>query len=512
MFQLFITLNLRLWWHSLKKTEIGAILLSSVFFLLILGQFLGVAITLLFAGDVEAVRETYPWFTPDVQTALHLVFINLLWMSQLVFTKISRLRLHDNRKLLALGMPVRKLAFLINFAGILHPVNLLFSGFWLFYLGLMTSSAWQFLVIVLFIPVNYGIISTLKWRFKLFSSAHSKWMTGVWGISFFFLLILFSYLNLDSLSQNPQEIVRHLSWLHYTPGGLIYFLAAGPASPASLIAAAGMLFVSLVMLNRELIHQTKTALLTPAAAAAHPKNSLYLSFFKKWLGPAGGKYFHAVWSHSYAKSQLLLTFLIPFLYFSISHDGSSFGNYFVAAGLGFVPVMFFMTLLINPFGFENRELLLSLQSPVPVGTIIRERIHTAIKIGFVTILLVLIPIPWLYSSPAMMVQVALGIFFISLAVLYFVIRNCFQNYKKIEQVSLFSMSNPVLPASIIYTGMFILFLLGGFCFVPYRPYQWIQIIILVCLSAGLIFILHKKKEELVNLFKSNMIPKLWNEL
>ncbi|MDX1592063.1 MAG: hypothetical protein R3283_08870, partial [Balneolaceae bacterium] len=109
MLREFARLNTILWWRSLQSVEVAAILFYSLFLLLILGQFIGVAITLIIAPDITAVRETYPWYTQEVNLMFNLIFINLLWLNQVFFTKISRLRLTDNRKLLGLGMPLKRL-------------------------------------------------------------------------------------------------------------------------------------------------------------------------------------------------------------------------------------------------------------------------------------------------------------------------------------------------------------------------------------------------------------------
>lgn len=513
MVNLFITLNVRLWWRSLKGNELAAIIFYSLFLLLVFSQFIGVAITLLFAPDLEIVRETYPWLTENVQLAIHLIFINAIWVTQVFFTKISRLRLPDNRKLLALGMPVNKLAHYLNAAGFLHPMNILFHLFWLVYLGLMTTSAWHFVGVVLFILVNYGLISSFKWQFKMVKSDKLKVVNGILGLTIFSLLIFVPTVTPGEFMVDPEVFTSYLlTWLHYTPGFLIYYLAAELTSTLSIAGVITGLALLLIFLNSNLIYQTRMALLTPLAGSSQASEPSYLAFFKKWLGLEGGKYIYNVWNHSYTKTQLAISFLIPAFYIVLMSDGTLTGNFIVVMFLTLLPAFFLMLLITNMFGFENRELLLSLQGPSSVSYIIKERVKSAVKLSAVTFVFVVLFVPLFYHSIPSILQIILAIAFVLQAILLFVMKSSINNYKKIEDVGLMSVSNPVIPASITFICMFIILLLGGFSFIVIEQFQWVHISALLFINIGLATIFMSKVKRIEKSFKSKIIPQLWNEL
>ncbi len=514
MFKLFVTLNVRLWWRSLRGIEIGAILFYSIFLLLILGQFIGIAITLLFATDLEVVQEAYPWLTADVQLMFNLIFINLFWFTQLFFTKISRLRINDNRKLLALGMPAGKLVNFLNMAGFFHPVNLLFNVIWLFYLGLLTETYQQFFAVLLLIIVNYGIINSFKWRFKLFTEENLKWVNGMLGISVVMLILFSTAMDVRTYFEQPELIALNVNqWLVYTPGSFFYWMShdvtSNTAIWVSIVVFAGLI----LLLNKDLSEHTKHALLKPLASAKSASDdSNQISFFIKWLGHQGGKYFYSVWNHPYSKTQFLLAYVLVIPYIILMNDGTAVGNYMVAVFLALMPVLFLMVMLTNMFGFENRELLLSLQAPVNYNTIIRERFVSALKISQVAMLTVLIAVPFFFDTIITIIQILCGVIFITIVFLHYVLHSCIDNYKKIEDVSLMSVSNPIIPASVTFTSMFIVMVLGVFTFIILEQNQWVHILILVIANIFMGFWFIKKFKTISKPFKSKVIPQLWNEL
>lgn len=513
MFKLFATLNARLWWRSLGGSELAAILFYSLFLILVFSQFIGVALTLLIAPDLEIVRETYPWFTPEVQVAIHLIFINALWISQAFFIKISRLRLQDNRKLLAMGMPLSRLARYLNFAGFLHPLNFLFSLFWLIYLGLMTSTGLQFLAVVFFIIVNYSLISSLKWNFKLFSSRHIKFVNGILGLTLFSMLLFVPALDPGAFIVHPEAFMTYLlRWLQYTPAYPVYLLAKELTGGPILIWSIFLLLLLAIYLNRHLISQTRTALLIPRSGASDDSSPSRLTFFKKWLGLEGGKYIYNVWNHSYTKTQLAISFLIPAFYIILMNDGTSTGKFMVVIFLTLLPAFFLMLLITNMFGFENRELLLTLQSPSTVSHIISERVKTALKLSMLSFCFVILFVPLFFDTLLSMVQIVFAIGFVLQLILLYVIKSSINNYKKIEDVGLMSVSNPVIPASVTFLCMFIILFAGLFSFIVVEQFQWLHTLILLLINIGLAVHFINKMKRIETFFKSKIIPQLWNEL
>ncbi len=514
MLKLFIEINGKLWWRSLRSVEIGAVIFYSLFLLLIFGQFLGVALTLLFAPDLEAVKEAYPWYTEEVQLMFHLLFVNLIWFAQLFYTKISRLRLNDNRKLLALGMPIRKLTVYLNLAGFFHPVNLMFNLFWIFYLGLMTSSFSHLTLVILLIIVNYGLINSFKWRFKRMTSKYSRWSTGALGLAFMMIVILGTQINLAPFMLEPETLAPYVNqWLIYSPGMIFYSVASGALSQIMIVVASLFLILITCMLLLDLNAHTQTALRTPlSSTAVHQQKNGGIGKFFKWLGHQGGKYFYSVWNHPYSKTQIILTYIFVIPYIAFVATGSMGGGFLVSVLLTLIPVIFLMVLMANMFGFENRELLLSLQAPVSRSSLIIERFKAAFKITMIGVLTVFLMVPFLYDSLLTMVQVMMGVLFICLIFIHYVLNSSMSNYKKIESVSLMSVSNPVVPASVNFTGMVMVLILGVFTFPVLNDYQALHIIALSSANVVLVMLFMKKLDNVSKTFNQKVIPHLWNEL
>ena len=513
MLREFARLNTILWWRSLQSVEVAAILFYSLFLLLILGQFIGVAITLIIAPDITAVRETYPWYTQEVNLMFNLIFINLLWLNQVFFTKISRLRLTDNRKLLGLGMPLKRLVTYLNLAGFLHPVNLLFNIIWILYLGMLSESALQYVTIILFLFVNYGLINSFKWRFKLFTAENMKWVNGFLGMVFIILVIISTSLNLPEYITDVSSIAEALnSWLLYTPGNIFYSVASTLNSVLILGILITTFLILIYFLNRDMAEHTRQALMQPINSNVRAGNSGTVYTFIRRLGQQGGKFFFTIWNHSYSKTQFLLTYVLVVPYILIVGNSSEPNHFMVSVFLTFIPVVFLMVMLANPFGFENRELLLILQAPVERRKIILERYKTAFKItgiGFITVLILL---PFVFDKILTMTRVLLGVIGITLVFLHLILKSSISNYKKIEEVSLMSVSNPAIPASITFSAMFIVLLLGIPAFNELQGREWLHIALIAFAALALAIWFIKKLHTVTESFKKIVIPKLWNEL
>lgn len=509
MLKLFATLNAKIWWRSLAGVEIAAMLFYSVFLLLVLGQFLGVILILIFMDDVEQARQFYSWITEDIQFTAHLVFLNSLFFSQIFFVKINRLQLNENRKLLSFGMSANRLAWYLNLAGFFHPLNVIFLFVWLLYLINMAGSATHIAMVTLLVFVTYGVISSLKWRFRIFSAERFKQLSAVVSTFVLFFILIGLYLDFTPYIESPDLAAQTVNpWLIYTPGYLFYYAGHLLTDPAIHIFLIALLLFLFVVVNRDMMLNTKSALLSPPQTTSAITKKSQLSFFIKWLGHEGGKYFHAVWSHKYSKIQLLITyvFVIPYIVFL----GDS--TYIIGVFLTLIPMIFLMVMLTNMFGFEHREILLSLQFPVRLETIVIERIKAALLICLAGSSIVLILVPVFIESIPAMLQMHMGIIMISLVFLHYILRSSINNYKKIEEVSVMSVSNPVLPASITFSSVFIVMIIGLFTFFIFESFVWYHIAILVGVNLILLLSFMRKLARISYPFKLKMIPKLWNEL
>ncbi len=513
MFKLFLNINATLWWRSIKGSELLAMAIYGLFGILIFGQLLLVAFAIMFAPSLESVQEIYPWVTPDAQYLMHLVFINAIWISNLTFTKISRLRLQDNQKFLAFGFPITKLSKYMNLAGFLQPVNLLFNLFWLVYFGFLAASTMNFLVICLMVIVNYGFFNALKWRFKNVLENKLHWVNIALAGVIVIIIITRPYINFSSIVNHPEVFIDQIiGWLKYSPGGLLYFLSASLSNPTVTAGAIGILIAAIFFLYRDLALQTRTALLMPLSTATSDQKNSQLPFFKRVFGKQGGKFFYTVWSHSYTKTQILITFFISGLYIFMFNDGTIIGDFMVPVFLTIIPVLLLMLFMTNMFGFENRELLLMLQSPISNDGLVWHRIKAVLISSLGSLLLITFAIPFFFDSMVTMVQIYLGFIFICFIFLHYLLLSSIKNYKKINDVALMSISNSVVPASVSFTGMFMVLLLGLVSFIVFDPFQWLHIALLATVNGLLIYFFIRRISNMKFLFKTHVVPKLWNEL
>lgn len=509
MLKLFSTLNLKLWWRLLQGLEVAAILFYSFFVIIAAGQFLGVILVLLFTSDIETYQSLYPWLTEDVHLFSNLLFVNIFWFTQVFFTKINRLRLNENRKLLSFGMPVKNLSHYLNLAGFFHPLNLIFNIFWLIYLCVMAPSPIQYIAIVLLIIVNYGFITSIKWRVRTFTADRFKTVSGVTLLLVIFVLILASTFDIKPYLSSPESSARLFTdWLYYSPGYIFFYVGKGLTGIVEQIFVIGILLVLTFLLNRDVYYKTKAALLSPPKTQSNELKNSQLNKFIKWLGKEGGKYFYSVWNHNYSKIQLLITYVFVIPYVVLLGDST----YIIGVLLTLIPIIYLMVMLTNMFGFENRELLLSLQMPIKTKTIVTQRIIAALLVSLTGSGIVFIIVPIFIESLPEMIQVHLGILTICLVFLHYIMTSCIENYKKIEEVSVMSISNPVLPISMSFTAMFIVMILGLFTFFIFEEYIWYHILALLCLDGILAITLIRKINSMAQPFQEKVIPHLWNEL
>ena len=513
MFKLFIQINTKIWKDSLTGLKIFSFVIYALLGLLFFGQFVGIALLIMFAPNIEVVQELYPWFTEEMQFFAHLFFINSIWFTQLFFTKISRLHLSENRKFLAFGMPLKKLTNYLNIAGFLQPIHLFFSIFWIFYLGLFAQTFIQYFIVILLVVVNYGIISSFKWRLKNASIDYLKLTNALMATVIIALVVTLSYVDLNSTIGQPERFADlFLPWIQFTPGGLLYTLSGHPFELTSSLLIIALLTAALVTLSFDLYYHTKSSLLNSFGTQKKQKVSKRIRLYTKIFGRQGAKFFHSVWSHSYTKNQLLITFVITGMYIFLFHDGTSAGDVIVGVFLTFIPVMILMLFMTNMFGFENRELLLVIQSPVKTADVAIERVKTSLICTIFGFAVIVITTPFLYSAPATNIQIYTGALFICLVFLNYLLHSSIKNYEKIEDVQLSSLSNPVIPASVTFTAMFIILLLGLVSFPVINQFQWTHIILLSICNCILLYLFWKRLRNIINPFKSQVVPRLWNEL
>lgn len=509
MLRLFILLNARLWWRSLKGMELAAILFYGFFVLLLAGQIAGVLLLMLFSPEADVIQEIYPQITEEVHLFIHLVFLNILWLNQIFFTKINRLPVHENRKLLSFGMPLKKLAMYQSIAGFFHPFNMIFHVLWILYLSSAAPDIQGWFIGLLLIVANYTLIHSIKWRFRL-RAAKKFGRTAAYIIGMLILVFfLINNMELPDYSDSLPDIALGLiPYLLYTPGYLFYYIFSGlPAVWLQIVTGVLLLgFISWTV--SDMTKKRMDALRTPSHSTVQRVETSYLAHFIKWLGPEGGKFVYTVVSHKYSKMQLFIVYLIVVLFLSLVNDGL----YITGVYLSAIPMTWILIMLTNMFGFENRELLLSMQFPKPTEMMIRERIRAALKMSVVGSAPLLVLIPLFVEPLQLVLQFFLGILFVSLVFTHLGLSSCFHNYKKIEEVGLMSVSNPVLPASITFLAIIILIFCGIIAFIVVEGYIWFHILVLATINIVLAIGLRSRLKDITKPFNKNVLPELWNEL
>jgi hypothetical protein len=440
---------------------------------------------------------------------VHLLLVNILWFNQIFFTKIYRLNISENRKLLTFGMTVRKLSVYLNIAGFLHPINALFHFFWILYAWFLSETYMQFATGVFLVFANYALIYSLKWRFRIFTAEKFKQVGAVISTFILFFILIALYLDVTPYFGSMKEAAALFTgWLIYTPGYLFYYVFGEMNSVTVALITIASLAIVLFTAIVDMIKNTKMALLTPVQNTNHTVQTGQLALFIKWLGHEGGKYFYSVWNHKYSKIQLMITYVFVVPYIIFLGDTS----YIIGVFLTLLPIIFLLVMLTNMFGFENRELLLSLQFPVHTKTIVRQRVQTAILVCLGGSSIVFILVPVFITGFAKMIQVHLGILCIVLVFLHYILKSSINNYKKIEEVSVMSVSNPVLPASITFIAVFIVMILGIGTFIFFESILYYHIAFLSAVNIILFISFKRKLSRIQQPFIQKVIPKLWNEL
>lgn len=514
-FRLFLTLNAKIWWRSVSTLEVVAIVLYTAFVLLVFAQFAATAVAILFTPDAAQLREVYEWYTEEVGLLVQLIFVNAVWFSQLFFTRASRMQFSENRKLIALGFSMKKVVRFLNLAGILHPMNFFFHLIWMIYLLPMAKDIFGVLTVLMVIAVNYGLITMVKARFKTGSDKQQLLNMGLFFFIIFWLIFGPQFLAGTDFSLSHALVDTLNSWLIWTPAYLMVVIAEG-AALTGITGGTAILIAGLLALTwRQMSVDTRRALQQPMESSGkRTGKSRLLGFLTSCFGNESGKYLYTVWSHIYCRTQILFIYFFVSIYMVLimGSDTGLVSPTLIFFFLVTIPVTFFMVMLSNAFGFENRELLLSLQFPKDRVKLLTTRIVAALTITAVGSFFIFILIPFLVPGWLTGLQMLMGILLICLAFLYFISWSSFANYKKIEQVSLMSLSNPVVPSSVSFTSFFVVMFAGLISFPVFESFQHFHVAALVGLNLILMRQLYNRYRSLRFMITKKLIPKLWNEL
>lgn len=511
MLKLFIRLNTRLFWHSLTKTEVIAMIFYAFFMALLAFPLLQSVYLISSVDDISEIQQAFPWLNDDLFFLIQLSIVNTIWIGQLMLVKPGRLRLEENRKLLAMGYPLNKLANYLNLAGLLHPMNLFFHILWFVYLGNKAESTLHLLLITVLIVVNYGLISSFKWRFRMVFSNHLKWVNSLLFLFLLMVIILSPHINLDAIPVLIENYAIQITqWLSILPGGLLLTVTTFSIASISFWVTALLLISAVYFLQKDLNDQTISALQTPVSEKFQITSENTLQRFKKMFGIDGGKFLFYVWAHPYTKMQLLSIAIVPAFYAWVMSGGETDNSGLITFFIALIPTGFLMYALPNMFGFEAREFLLIQQLPRTLNEVIRERVISICKIIAVLIIPAVLILAILYPNLLKILHLTTGILFLLIVCTHISITSAFNNYKKVVYTG-FSFSSPVVPTSVGFMNLVVAAIIGVIAFAGFMPVG-IHAALLAVGSVYLTYLLVKRMKTLDEKFKIHILPKLWNEL
>ena len=511
MFKKLLQYNWSLFISSLTKTQA----IISLIYALLVGVLLfnlagGILYVALFS--IDSSRHNIEWLTPEILDVLLLVTANSLWLVQFTISGERHYYLSENRKLLSLGYPVKRLSRDLAILTFLHPLNLGINIAWLLFL-LPRSSATGFILMPIAVLVNYFCLIYLKSRLAYFFKKRLMWIGGFFVALLFSLLFLLPKETVKTWLKNldPQTLIESMSYyLSLLPGGLMEQTIIIASQPLGLFVAS-LIGVALILLLYENQHsRLKAVLSAPINENTKKTDRSYWPQFKAWIGNSGGKYNYYVIQHPYTKLQLIMTVPIIVIALPIFITESAVTLFMLHLFGMLIPMGLCTLFLFNVFGFENKEWLLSIQFPQQLNEQIRERFVKAILVpglAFVGVTLL-----ELFFSKSVIDGgfLILKNVFMCLVFFYFSFWSSFHNYRNIPWSSYNQWTNPIIPQSVSLILGFIFMICG---IIVYYPSPVLEPYIMLGVIAGIIFLsihIRKKLSGLAKRFRINILPELWN--
>lgn len=515
MFKKLVVYN----WKLFRNSLTGAKLLVLCVYGLLLGLIFSQVISTVYAIVMlqhSQLNNMFNWYTPERGKAILLAFANILWLTQFFFTNIRLMKLEENRKLLTMGFPLRKLARYLTLLAFAHPLNLLFNATWFILLMLQFGSSYFIPLALAIVLANFSIILSAKFRVLSTIKNYQKWLLLLILFSLPVLGVLIDQLLSNSFFQHFQQYLgtfNHIATV--LPGGLVS-TTPNLSYNLSLIIGIFILCIGiLVSLYRDHLANTRKALQTAPSEEYNQPNS---SWLREWLcsqlGNHAGKYVYYVVTHPYNKIQAIIFLGFPILYipFMISKiDELGTSKFIVLFFFMYAPMGFQLMFLGNMFGYEHRELLKEMQFPVSLKKQLKQRIHGAFVLPMTMLVIVSGTEVIILPGKENLLSILLGniIIFEAFAGLY--LWSSFYRLKKVEWVS-FSFSQPVIAKSVQFTSGFIMMALSAALYITYGSYEIYKDMIMVILALTFGFWIYRYINNIELVFTSKITPRLWNEL
>jgi len=514
MLRRLIYLNWSAFLSRLTKFQSVLVVGYIIFLLVLFSNLLGSALLVIMYERAPQGFQQLPWLTPQVRVLILIIFSNIFWLLHFSFTSTRLLNLELNRKLLAYGYPVNKLAWHLNLIGFFHPLNIIYNFTWAAFLLIQIRHPMYIPVVIAVVLLNYSIIYSIKHRFLHLIEKRFK----VIVFSGLFLIIG-TVTALAIIYRNPAFVIYHLvpdvqsiiNTLTYFPGGLM--LASATANYGIAVASTIYGFCALLvfLIFRDHYYKTREGLLAPITQKANRVRSPLWSFLKKWLGQNAGKFYYYIVIHPYNRLFLLTLVLVPVIYIPLllQLQNSWLTSVLIPTMLAAIPVALLAIGMANMFGYEHKEFLLHRQFPVSFEKQLKERFLGVITVPLFIFYLItiaeLIYLPQL--GKVLDIYIANTFFFLCFMLIF--LWTSFHYFKKVSYNS-FSFKHPIIPQKVTFLMTFLMFGLGYATFIPIGEYNIYRSWVMVGLIFAITTYLWLNMQVLVRAFNNKIMDQIWS--
>lgn len=513
MFRRLIYLNWSAFLARLTKFQSVLVVGYIIFLLILFSNLLGSALLVIMYEQAPQGFQDLPWLTPSVRVLILIVFANAFWLLHFSFTSTRLLNMDMNRKLLAYGYPVNKLAWHLNLIGFFHPLNVIYNFTWAAFLLMQVQHPMYIPVVIAVVLLNYSIIYSIKHRFLHLIEKRFKLVV------FSGLFLVFGTISaLAIIARNSAFVLAHylpdvqslIQILTYFPGGLMMASATADYNLLTATVIYGFSSLLVFLIFRDHYYKTKEGLQTPATRKAKGQRSPLWAFLKRLLGYNAGKFYYYTIVHPYNRVFLLTLVIVPAIYIPLllHLEQSWLTSVLIPTMFAAIPVALLAIGMANMFGYEHREFLLHRQFPHSFEQQLKERflgiVTVPLFIFYSITIFELIYLPEL--GQVLDIYIANTFFFLCFMLVF--LFTSFYYYKRVSYSS-FSFKHPIIPQKVTFLMTFLMFALGYTIFIPLGDYNIYRRWVMVGLIIALCTYLWLNMQVLVRAFENQILDKVW---
>lgn len=515
MLQKLILLNWSSFLSRLTKFQTVLVVGYIIFLLILFSNLLGSALVIVIFDKDPVVLDQLPWLTSEIHTLILLVFANALWLLHFSFTSTRLLNMEENRKLLAYGYPVKKLAWYLNLIGFFHPLNIIYNFTWAAFLLVQVRHIMYIPVIVAAVLLNYAVIYSFKHRFLKIVEKRFKL------IVFSFIFVLFGTVQaIAIISRHPPYVISQYMpgldsinhFLSFMPGGMLLSTATKSYNLLTAITIYTFCALLVFLIFRDHFLKTREGLQKPLDEKPEREGNYLWVFLKTWLGINAGKFYYYVISHPYNRLQALTIALIPSIYIPLllQVEDHFLSALLIPTMLAAIPVALLAMGMANMYGYEHKEFLLHKQFPLSFEKQLKERFLGIITVPlFFLYLITIIEVIYLPQLGTVFgIYIANTFFFFCFMIIF--LWSSFYYFQKASYTS-FSFKHPIISQKVTFMMTFLIFGLGYAAFAPMGDLQVYRNWVMFGLTLAIGVYLWRNMEVLVKAFNNKILNNLWQE-